>query len=132
MPVVTVHDPVRDLWIVVDGFHRQRVVKERIGRRWVPCSVIDKPVGDRMASTVRHNRARGKHVVDLMGGLVVRLSGEGWDDDKIASHLGMSVEELLRLRQMMGAARALAATEYTRSSEAVADTAEVAGDLAGE
>lgn len=75
-----------------------------------------------MASTVRHNRARGKHTVDLMGALVVKLTGEGWGDEQIAERLGMSVEELLRLRQMMGAARALAATEYTRSTGVAGDT----------
>ncbi len=123
MPVVVVMDGTGQA-VVVDGFHRQRVIRERLHRNWVPCSVIDKPFGDRMASTIRHNRARGRHVVDLMGSIVAKLDAEGWAGDKIADHLGMSPEELLRLRQMTGAARALAATEYTRSAEAVDVTAE--------
>jgi ParB-like chromosome segregation protein Spo0J len=68
-----------------------------------------------MASTVRHNRARGKHQVELMAALVQSMMALGWDDDRISQALGMSVEELLRLRQMAGAARMMAASEYSRS-----------------
>ncbi len=101
--------------VVIDGFHRRTVATERLGRKWVPCSVIDRPLGDRMASTVRHNRARGKHQVDLMGSLIKGMMDLGWDDDKIASSLGMSPEEFLRLRQMVGAASVMAGEYYTRS-----------------
>lgn len=114
MPVVVVRDG--EDAVVVDGFHRQDVIINRLGRRWIPCSVIECAPGDRMASTVRHNRARGKHQVDLMGELVRRLLLEGWADEQIAEHLGMSREEILRLRQLTGAARALAAPEYTRAN----------------
>lgn len=100
--------------VVVDGFHRRTVAAERIGRRYLPCSVINRPLADRMASTVRHNRARGKHQVDLMAGLVKAMMGLGWGDEQIAENLGMSVEELLRLKQMVGAAKLLAAEDYSR------------------
>ena len=102
-------------WLVVDGFHRRMVARDRLGRRYVPCSVIDRPLADRMASTVRHNRARGKHQVELMAALVKSLFESGRNDDQVASCLGMSVEELLRLRQMVGAARMLASETYSRS-----------------
>jgi ParB-like chromosome segregation protein Spo0J len=100
---------------VVDGFHRRTVAGARLGRRYIPCSVIDRPIADRMASTVRHNRARGKHQVELMAHLVRGMLELGWDDEKIANALGMSVEELLRLKQMVGAARLLAGEQYTRT-----------------
>lgn len=99
---------------VVDGFHRRCVAVERLGRAYLPCAVIDRPLAERMASTVRHNRARGKHQVELMAALVRQMLTLGWDDARIAASLGMTEEELLRLRQMAGAARMLAADEYTR------------------
>jgi len=115
MPVVVMDDPERGVWTVVDGFHRRKVAVERLGREYIPCSVIRRPLADRMASTIRHNRARGKHQVDLMAALVKAMLGLGWEDDQIAENLGMSVEELLRLKQMVGAARLLAADEYSKS-----------------
>jgi ParB-like chromosome segregation protein Spo0J len=112
MPVVVMRGPSG--WTVVDGFHR-RTVAAKIGRTHLPCSVLDKPLADRMASTVRHNRARGKHQVELMAALVKGMMDLGWDDTRVAASLGMSVEELLRLRQMVGAAALLAGATYSRS-----------------
>lgn len=100
--------------VIVDGFHRRTVAADRLGRRYIPCAVIESTGADRMASTVRHNRARGKHQVDLMASLVKEMMALGWEDEKIAENLGMTVEELLRLRQIAGAARMLASEEYTR------------------
>lgn len=114
MPVVTVSDG-RGGWIVVDGFHRRSVLCHRLGRRYIPCSVIDKSLADRMASTIRHNRARGKHGTDLIAELVRSLIELGWDNPAIATHLGMTEEELLRLMQMVGVAPILAASEYSKS-----------------
>jgi ParB-like chromosome segregation protein Spo0J len=116
MPVVVVEDPSGNgAWIVVDGFHRTRVCKERLHRQYIPVSVIDKPLADRMASTVRHNRARGKHQVDLMAEIVRSLVTQGWSDKNIAVHVGMTEEELLRLKQTIGVAKLLAASDYSRS-----------------
>jgi ParB-like chromosome segregation protein Spo0J len=131
MPVVVMWDIDGKQWTVVDGFHRRRVAIERLGRQYVPCSVLDKPMADRMASTVRHNRARGKHVVDLMAELVKGMMALGWDDDKIAENLGMSVEELLRLRQMVGAAKMMADAEYSREW-GVIEAAPTGGDEQGD
>src|SRR5690606_9742614 len=100
---------------VVDGFHRRKVSADRLGREYVPCSVIESARVDRMASTVRHNRARGKHQVELMGELVKGMLALGWSDEKIAAAMGMSEEEVLRLRQLVGAAKSLAGQEYTRA-----------------
>lgn len=113
MAVVTVRNG--DASIVVDGFHRRTVLVERMGRRYVVCTEIDKPLAERMASTVRHNRARGKHQVDLQAALVKAMLDLGLSDGETASRLGMSEEELLRLKQIVGAAKLLAGEEYSAS-----------------
>jgi ParB-like chromosome segregation protein Spo0J len=116
MPVVAYPDG--EGWTVVDGFHRRTVMATRIGAKWLPVTELDRERGDRMASTIRHNRARGKHQVDLMGGIVRDLMGQGWSDDRIAEHIGVTVEELLRLKQIVGAAKLMASPEYGRAWEA--------------
>jgi ParB-like chromosome segregation protein Spo0J len=99
---------------VVDGYHRRRVLTERFGARYLPIVQIDADRSDRIASTVRHNRARGKHSVDKMAQEIVgQLVAGGWDDARIGEHLGMSAEEVLRLRQIGGCAKALAGAEYS-------------------
>lgn len=116
-PIVTVAGGADN--VVVDGFHRNRVGKERADIRkrvhgYLPIVAIDKPLQDRMASTIRHNRARGKHKVDAMGDLVRKLVGMGLTDEAIAKRLGMEGEEVLRLRQTVRAAEALANPVYAR------------------
>jgi hypothetical protein len=115
MPIVTYRDIGNGKRIVVDGFHRRCVLTDRLHRRYLPVTEIDKPLAERMASTIRHNRARGKHQVDLMAALVKSLMAQGWDDPRIAEHIGMTEEELLRLKQVAGVARLLAADEYSQS-----------------
>jgi len=115
MPVVTVADVRRGKWIVVDGFHRRKIIAEVLGRRYIPSSIIARTMAERMAATVRHNRARGKHQIELMAALVKRMLDEGCSDHEIAEQLGMSDEELLRLKQVVGAAPWLAGSEYSRS-----------------
>ena len=107
--------PQGDGWVVVDGFHRRTVATSRLGRAYIPSALLDKPTADRMASTVRHNRARGKHQVELMGELVKGMLALGWSDERVAESMGMSVEELLRLKQTVGVAALLAAPEYNRA-----------------
>jgi len=112
-PIVVFYDAAVDRYIVIDGFHRYRVLVEHFECTEIPVVVIEKEIRERMASTIRHNRARGKHQVDLMASLVRSLAQKGWDDAAIAEHLGMTEEELLRLRQMVGAARMLAGERYS-------------------
>lgn len=113
--VVSPHETLEGEHEVTDGFHRHHVSTQRLGRRFVPCSVLyNKTKAERMASTVRHNRARGKHDVELMGALVRSMLELGWDDNRIAHSMRMSPEELLRLKQTVGVARLLASPEYTR------------------
>lgn len=108
-PVVTFRDDENDRWIVVDGFHRYTVartsdrVREREGGT-LPIVVIDKELGDRMASTIRHNRARGTHNIELMSTIVSELVEMGKGDRWIMKHIGMSADELLRMKQITGVA----------------------------
>ncbi len=109
MPIVCYYDKEQDVYIIVDGFHRYRVmmeysdIYEREGGM-IPVSVIDKPLSGRMASTVRHNRARGSHDVDLMSNIVRNLHDIGRSDAWICRHLGMDKDEILRLKQITGLA----------------------------
>ena len=109
MPVVCYYSSKDDLYVIVDGFHRYRVMldhKDIYDREkgLLPVSVINKPLAQRMASTVRHNRARGTHDVDLMGNIVRELHDLGRSDAWISKHLGMDKDEILRLKQITGLA----------------------------
>jgi len=119
-PVVTFYDSENDKYIVVDGFHRHLILKnsKRIYDRengLLPVVVIDKKIGERMASTIRHNRARGTHNIDLMSNIVAELVEMGKSDSWIARHLGMDVDELLRLKQITGLATLFKDREYSKS-----------------
>lgn len=109
MPIVCYHDKENDTYIIVDGFHRYRImlehedIYEREGGM-LPVSVINKSIDHRMASTIRHNRARGTHNVELMSNIVKDLHELGRSDAWIAKHLGMSKDEILRLKQVTGLA----------------------------
>jgi len=107
MPIVCYYDKARDMYIIVDGFHRYQIMLDYpdIYERengMLPVSVIDKPIDQRMASTIRHNRARGSHDVDLMSNIVRELHELGRSDAWISKHLGMDRDEILRLKQITG------------------------------
>lgn len=107
MPIVCYQLPASDEYEIVDGYHRYTVMltSERIRERengLLPVSVIDKPIESRMASTIRHNRARGAHSIDLMKNIVAELVQSGMSDAWIKKHIGMDADELLRLKQITG------------------------------
>jgi len=109
MPVVCYYDADNDKYIIVDGFHRYRIMLDYpdIYERengMLPVSVIDKPIDHRMASTIRHNRARGSHDVELMSNIISELHELGRSDTWISKHLGMDKDEILRLKQITGLA----------------------------
>lgn len=109
-----------DSFEVVDGFHRHLVGKE-MGLSHLPVVVINanrSAKEDRIASTIRHNRARGKHAVDAMSDIVVELSRRNWSDSKIARELGMDADEVLRLKQVSGLAEIFADREFSEAWEA--------------
>jgi len=112
-----------DSFEVVDGFHRTRVGKESkvVSKRingYLPLVVINSSrtkKQDRIASTIRHNRARGKHKVDAMSEIVVDLKKRNWSDKKIANELGMDADEVLRLAQISGLAEMFSDKEFSKS-----------------
>lgn len=109
MPVVCYYLPDEDIYEIVDGYHRYTTLKtsKRIFERengMLPVVVIDKDESNRMASTIRHNRARGSHSIDLMSNIVAELTRSGMSDAWILKHVGMDKDELLRLKQITGLA----------------------------
>lgn len=117
MPIVCFYDKERDKYILVDGYHRWLVIithKDIYEREngMLPVSVIEKDLSDRMASTIRHNRARGKHEVELQASLVSMLKA-GWDELKIMKELGMTLEEVQRLIGLKGIASEIKGVPYS-------------------
>ena len=112
--------------VVVDGFHRSRVGKESKDVRkrvhdYLPVVQIREgqaETPERMASTIRHNRARGKHQIEAMSDIVLELKRRNWSDDKIGRELGMDPDEVLRLTQISGLAEMFADKEFSEAWEA--------------
>ncbi|HNX82198.1 MAG TPA: ParB/RepB/Spo0J family partition protein [Candidatus Omnitrophota bacterium] len=110
---------------VVDGFHRNRVGKEcpEIKKRihgYLPITIVNSDrtdKSDRIAATIRHNRARGKHTVTGMSDIVLELSRRNWSDEKIGRELGMEPDEVLRLKQITGLAELFADKEFSEAWE---------------
>lgn len=119
-PVVVVHDSDNDMYVVVDGFHRYCTLRDskRIYEReqgMLPVVVLNKEIHDRMASTIRHNRARGSHNIELMSTIVAELVEMGKGDAWICKHIGMSPDELLRLKQITGVAALFQNQDFSKS-----------------
>lgn len=119
MPIVCYYNPEEDNYIIVDGFHRYRVMldyKDIFEREkgCLPVAVIEKPLDKRMASTIRHNRARGSHNVDLMSKIVSELHELGRSDAWICKHLGMQRDEVLRLKQITGLASLFKDVDFSK------------------
>jgi len=120
-PIVSwYHD---NIYEVVDGFHRNRVGREykdvldRV-KGYLPLTIINSDCEDithRMASTIRHNRARGKHKIDAMSDIVVELKKRNWSKEKIAKNLGMDEDEILRLCQISGLTEMFKDVEFSES-----------------
>lgn len=125
-PVVVVYDSENDKYVVIDGFHRYCVLRDskRVNERergTLPVVVLDKEMHDRMASTIRHNRARGTHNIELMSTIVSELVEMGKGDRWICQHIGMSPDELLRLKQITGVAALFQNQDFSESWDAEAD-----------
>ena len=122
MPVVCYYLKDEDIYEIVDGFHRYTTLKtsKRIFERengMLPVVIIDKDESNRMASTIRHNRARGSHSIELMSNIVAELTTSGMSDAWILKHIGMDADELLRLKQITGLASLFESEEFSESSE---------------
>ncbi len=116
-PIVTYYNAEKDIYEVVDGFHRYLVNKMYFHLDMLPVVVIDKPLDQRIASTIRHNRARGTHGIVDMSKIVLRLMGQGWDDQQICEYLGMELDEVIRLKQISGLKEAFANHIFSKSWE---------------
>lgn len=122
MPIVCYYLPDEDKYEIVDGFHRYTIMRlhrdiyDREGGM-LPVSVIDKPISDRMASTIRHNRARGAHSIELMTNIVSELVESGMSDAWILKNIGMDADELLRLKQISGLAALFANRQFSEATE---------------
>lgn len=121
-PIVTWNNPESE-HEVVDGFHRTRVgkecksVKERV-KNHLPLVVVNEDrqeKGDRIAATIRHNRARGRHHVEGMSDIVLELKNRNWTNERIAKNLGMDEDEILRLCQITGLADLFKDQEFSKS-----------------
>ena len=119
-PIVTIWDDALQKYVIVDGFHRYFVCKTNADIRArnkgrLPIVVIEKDINNRMASTVRHNRARGKHSIDGMANMVFSMLDEGWTDVEICNELGMEPGELLRLKHITGFSKLFEDREYSKA-----------------
>lgn len=119
MPVVVYPKP-DGRYEIVDGYHRYTVMlthRDIYDREngLLPCSIIDKDVSNRMASTIRHNRARGSHSIELMMNIVGELKKAGMSDAWIMKEIGMDADELLRYKQLSGLAELFRDKEYSQS-----------------
>jgi ParB-like chromosome segregation protein Spo0J len=120
MPIVCYYLKDQDKYEIVDGFHRYRTMLEHKDiydreNGCLPVVVIDKDISNRMASTIRHNRARGSHSIELMTNIVAELVESGMSDAWIMKNIGMDAEELLRLKQISGLASLFKDKEFSKS-----------------
>lgn len=127
-PIVSMPDN-DNAFEVIDGFHRHRVGKECSDIQdkifgYLPIVQIrekQKDKSSRMASTIRHNRARGKHKVESMSDIVIELSRRNWSDEKIAKNLGMDADEVLRLKQISGLADMFSDEDFSEAWDVIFD-----------
>jgi ParB-like chromosome segregation protein Spo0J len=125
-PIVSMLEENGETREVIDGFHRNRVGKEcaEIQQRvhgYLPVVTINEDrtkINDRVASTIRHNRARGKHKIEAMSDIVIDLKKRNWSDEKISKNLGMDKDEVLRLCQIGGLVELFSNKEFSEAWEA--------------
>lgn len=122
MPIVCYYNKEREIYEIVDGFHRYLAMKEceeisKKEKNCLPVVVINKPLENRIASTIRHNRARGTHSVSLMKKIVKQLVEAGVSDRWISENIGMDKDEIFRLKQLTGLAALFKNKNYSKSWE---------------
>lgn len=119
-PVVVYYNDKLKKYVIVDGFHRYLIMREKkdiyeknLGM--LPVVVIEKNINERMASTIRHNRARGNHAIVGMSEIVLKMVSSGMASEEIRENLGMEEEEFERLKYVTGVAKLFEKAEYSRS-----------------
>ena len=121
-PIVTIFDKEKQKYVIVDGFHRyftckhNKDIQDR-NKGLLPIVVIEKDINERMAATVRHNRARGSHSVTGMSNMVFDMLKNGWSDEDICNHLGMEAEEILKLKHITGFSKLFQDSEFKKAWE---------------
>lgn len=120
-PIVTYYDKKNDKYIIVDGFHRYKCAKDYFFLNEVPIVTINKDLKHRMASTIRHNRARGTHQIGDMSKIITDLLKKGWGDEEICIELGMELDEVIKLKQISGLKEAFANHVFSKSWEEFED-----------
>lgn len=121
-PCVTIYDEKKDRYVIVDGFHRYSIMRRfkdiyASCEGKLPCVVLHgKTMNDLMASTVRHNRARGKHSTTGMSNIVMEMLLNGASDLEVCNELGLEAEELLRLKHITGYAKLYENNEYSKAA----------------
>ncbi len=124
MPIVCYYLENIDRYEIVDGYHRYTTminhsdIYER-EKGMLPVSVIKKPIEERMASTIRHNRARGSHSIELMANIVNELKKSGMSNTWIMKNIGLDADELLRLQQLSGLQETFKNEEFSKSWEEI-------------
>lgn len=126
-PIVTIWDEELGKYVIVDGFHRNLILRKYsdIDQRChskLPIVVIKKDIDQRMASTVRHNRARGSHSVDGMTNIVFSMMKNGKSEKEICEKLGLEDREFEKLKYITGFAKIFKNYEYSKSIEAIVRT----------
>lgn len=116
-PIVSYYNEKIDKYIVIDGAHRMKNGLHKFKLPYLPLVALEKDEKERMASTIRHNRARGEHNVTQMSNIIAEMVLLGWDNEEIGIHLGMSQDEVLRLKQNTGIAEIFKDHEYNKSWE---------------
>jgi ParB-like chromosome segregation protein Spo0J len=121
-PVVTIFDKNIEKYVIIDGFHRYSIMRNHqdiydMCEGHLPCVVLEKDINERMAATVRHNRARGKHSVAGMSNMVFQMLQNGRSDQDICNELGLEPEELLRLKHITGFSKLFADEQYSEAWE---------------
>lgn len=125
-PVVTIWDDTIKKYVIIDGFHRNLIIRKHkdindrcCGR--LPIVVLDKDINQRMASTVRHNRARGSHSIDGMTNIIYSMMKNGKSEKDICEELGMEAREFTKLKYITGFAKIFKNYEYSRAVDKVFD-----------
>lgn len=121
-PIVTIWDEQKQKYVIIDGFHRYASMVynkdlRELNNSQIPIVVLDKDINDRMASTIRHNRARGKHSVEGMSNIVLQMLKNGWGDAEICNELGLETEELVRLKYVTGFAKLYEDKKFSQAWE---------------
>jgi hypothetical protein len=118
-PVVTIWDEKIQKFVIIDGFHRYSIMRtyKDIYERYngfLPIVVLQKTINERMAATVRHNRARGKHSITGMSSMVFSMLDNGMDDAAVCNELGLEAEELVRLKHLTGFSKLFENVDYKK------------------